>query len=160
MQGTQLRSLVWEDSTCLRAARLVHQNYWARLLQLLKPETLEPALCSSRSPPITFYYCYYHYRHTSFYCNPLYCASQIENGMATHSSILAWRIPWLEEPGELQSMGSQRVAHDWSNWACTHMLRRYCVFYGLKVCGNPGWNKSTGIIFPTAFAHCVTVTFW
>ena len=32
-------------------------------------------------------------------------------GMATHSSILAWRIPWTEEPGGLQSMGSQRVAH-------------------------------------------------
>jgi len=33
-------------------------------------------------------------------------------GMATHSSILAWRIPWTEEPGRLQSMGSQRVEHD------------------------------------------------
>ena len=33
-------------------------------------------------------------------------------GMATHSSILAWRIPWTKEPGELQSMGSQRVRHD------------------------------------------------
>ena len=33
-------------------------------------------------------------------------------GMATHSSILAWRIPWTEEPGRLQSMGSQRVGHD------------------------------------------------
>ena len=32
--------------------------------------------------------------------------------MATHSSILAWRIPWTEEPGELKSMGSQRVRHD------------------------------------------------
>ena len=32
--------------------------------------------------------------------------------MATHSSILAWRIPWTEEPGGLQSMGSQRVGHD------------------------------------------------
>ena len=37
----------------------------------------------------------------------------LEEGMATHSSILAWRIPWTEEPGELQSMGSQRVRHDW-----------------------------------------------
>ena len=36
----------------------------------------------------------------------------LEEGMATHSSILAWRIPWTEEPGELQSMGSQRVGHD------------------------------------------------
>ena len=36
----------------------------------------------------------------------------LEKEMATHSSILAWRILWTEEPGELQSMGSQRVGHD------------------------------------------------
>ena len=36
----------------------------------------------------------------------------LEKGMATHSSILAWRIPWTDEPGELQSMGSQRGGHD------------------------------------------------
>ena len=36
----------------------------------------------------------------------------LEEGMATHSSILAWRIPWTEEPGGLQSIGSQKVGHD------------------------------------------------
>ena len=36
----------------------------------------------------------------------------LEKRMATHSNILAWRIPWTEEPGRLQSMGSQRVGHD------------------------------------------------
>ena len=36
----------------------------------------------------------------------------LENEMATRSSILAWRIPWTEEPGGLQSMGSQRVGHN------------------------------------------------
>ena len=36
----------------------------------------------------------------------------LEKEMSTHSSILAWRIPWMEEPGGLQSMGSQRVGHD------------------------------------------------
>ena len=36
----------------------------------------------------------------------------LKKGMATHSSILAWRIPWAEEPGRLQSMGSQRVERD------------------------------------------------
>ena len=36
----------------------------------------------------------------------------LEKGIATHSNILAWRIPWTEEPGGLQSMGSQRVRHD------------------------------------------------
>ena len=38
----------------------------------------------------------------------------LEKEMATHSSILAWKIPWREEPGRLQSMGSQRVGHDWA----------------------------------------------
>ena len=36
----------------------------------------------------------------------------LEKGMATHSSVLAWRIPWTEEPGGLQPMGSQRVGHN------------------------------------------------
>ena len=38
----------------------------------------------------------------------------LEKGKATHSSILAWRIPWTEEPGGLQSVGSQRFRHDWT----------------------------------------------
>ena len=37
----------------------------------------------------------------------------LEEGMATHSSILAWKIPWMQEPGRLQSMGSLGVGHDW-----------------------------------------------
>ena len=40
--------------------------------------------------------------------------------MATHSSILAWRISWTEEPGGLQSLGLQRIGHAWSNWIHTH----------------------------------------
>ena len=40
-----------------------------------------------------------------------------EKEMATHSSILAWRVPWTEEPGGLLSMGSHRVGHDWSDLA-------------------------------------------
>ena len=39
----------------------------------------------------------------------------LEKEMATHSSILAWEIPWTEEPGGVQSMGLQRVKHDWSD---------------------------------------------
>ena len=38
----------------------------------------------------------------------------LEKEMATHSSILAWKIPWMKEPGRLQPMGSQRVRHDWA----------------------------------------------
>ena len=46
----------------------------------------------------------------------------LEEGMAIHSSILAWRIPWTEEPDWLQSIESQRVGHDWSDWACTRSM--------------------------------------
>ena len=44
-------------------------------------------------------------------CN---CAVVSENAMAPHSSTLAWKIPWTEEPGRLQSMGSLQVGHDWA----------------------------------------------
>ena len=43
---------------------------------------------------------------------PLGQEDPLEKEMATHSNILAWRIPWTEEPGGLQSMGSQRVRHN------------------------------------------------
>ena len=45
-------------------------------------------------------------------------------GMATHSSILTWRIPWAEKPGGLQSIGSKRVGHDWSDLAGSHRIRK------------------------------------
>ena len=59
----------------------------------------------------------------------------MEKGMATHSSILAWKIPWTEKPGGLQSMGSQRVGYNWMiniityrfNNRC-HLLSTYLVF--------------------------------
>ena len=56
----------------------------------------------------------------------------LEDGMAVHSSILAWRIPWTEEPGGLQSIGLERVRH---NWACTHgpEIKFLKVFTKIKV---------------------------
>ena len=47
----------------------------------------------------------------------------LEKDMATHSTILAWRIPWTEEPGGLQSMGSQRVGHNWATSTFTFTLQ-------------------------------------
>ena len=47
--------------------------------------------------------------------NPWVREIPLEKGMASHSSILAWRLSWTEEPGGLQSRGSQRVRHDWVN---------------------------------------------
>ena len=57
----------------------------------------------------------------------------LEMGMATHSSILAWRIPWTEEPGRLQSMGSQRVGHHGSFLALrhTHIGHQLCIRHHL-----------------------------
>ena len=69
--------------------------------------------------------------------NPWVGKIPLEEGMATHSSILAWRIPWTEEPGGLQSMGSQRVRLDWSNLACMHLQ----------------WNKTQQLLIASSGKH-------
>ena len=51
----------------------------------------------------------------------------LQEGTTTHSSILAWRTPWTEEPGALQSVGSERVGHDRSNLARTHTCSSKCL---------------------------------
>ena len=53
----------------------------------------------------------------------------LEKGMATHSNILAWRIPWTEESGGLQFMGSQRVGHDWMTNTFTFHFVRISYFF-------------------------------
>ena len=72
---------------------------------------------------------------------PLDWEDPLEEGMATHSSILAWRIPWTEEPEELLSIGSQRVRHNWSNLPfmyslstlyCTRHWTKYIVWFTLR----------------------------
>ena len=50
----------------------------------------------------------------------------LEKEMATHSSILAWRIPWTEEPGGLQPTGSQRVRHNWVTKPPPHISKQWC----------------------------------
>ena len=62
----------------------------------------------------------------------------LEKEMATHSSILAWEIPWTEEPGGLQSIGSQRVGHDWSDRACTGSRNEISLF--------PVWTSPGDVI--------------
>ena len=52
----------------------------------------------------------------------------LEEAMATHCSILAWRIPWTEEPCGLQSIGLQRVGHNWSNGVHTQLRKDVCVY--------------------------------
>ena len=53
----------------------------------------------------------------------------LEEGITPHSSIFAWRIPGTEEPGGLQSTGSQRVGHDWSDLACTSAHNAFFTFF-------------------------------
>ena len=75
---------------------------------------------------------------------PLGWKDPLEKGMATHSSILAWRAPWTEEPGRLRSLGSQRVRHDWSDLAHRHSieeqryLKRAKAAYCKMICG---WRR-------------------
>jgi len=73
----------------------------------------------------------------------------LEKEMATHSSILAWRIPWTEEPGGLQSIGLQRVRHDWATntnpynlWVCSLAAKRGSA----DVIKDPEMGKSAWII--------------
>ena len=53
----------------------------------------------------------------------LCCEDPLEEGMATHSSILAWRIPWTEEPGRLQFIGPQKSWTQLKDLACTHKIK-------------------------------------
>ena len=54
----------------------------------------------------------------------------LEEKMATHSSILAWEIPWTEEPGDIQSIGMQRVRHDWVEWTELVFFFRFFTIIG------------------------------
>ena len=90
----------------------------------------------------------------------------MEKEMTTHSGILAWKIPWTEDSGKLQSMGSQRVGHDLeTEHACTHKVIRSSNIpvvvmkvaqSCLTLCGSmdspwnsPGQNTGVGKPFPS-----------
>ena len=68
----------------------------------------------------------------------------LEKEMATHSSILAWRILWTEEPGGLLSMGSHRVGHDWSNLACMHALEKEMATHSSILAWRVLWTEEPG----------------
>ena len=75
----------------------------------------------------------------------------LENEMASHSNILDWKIPQTEEPGGLQSMGSQRVTHD---WATEHVhvrsLSRAWIFVPSEVGSFPlGWPRKLSLMYTT-----------
>ena len=62
--------------------------------------------------------------------------------MAPHSSILAWKIPWMEEPGRLQSIGSQRVGHNWTTslLLLVSVAKAHKRRWPLGICPGGGWN--------------------
>ena len=84
-----------------------------------------------------------------------------EKGMAPHSSILAWRIPWTEEPGGLQSMGLQRAGHDWViNTVSAALNSSHCLFCSYqfstwlswdRICVNLIFNSRTKTDSPSLF---------
>ena len=75
----------------------------------------------------------------------------LEKEMATHSSTLAWRIPWKEQPGRLQSMGLQRVGHDWAT--SLHFSEGIRIQQTVLVI-DPGWD----VTHCTFSAHKIFVT--
>ena len=71
----------------------------------------------------------------------------LEEETVTHSSIFAWRIPGTEEPGGLQSMGSRRVGHEWSDLACMHVLEKEMATHSSVLAWRiPGTEKPGGLL--------------
>ena len=72
--------------------------------------------------------------------------------MATHSSVLAWRIPWTEKPGRLRSMGSHRVGHNWSDLAAPPISKYFFLPYprGWKIkereLVTQHWGRLSGVV--------------
>ena len=77
---------------------------------------------------------------------PLGCwEDPLETEMATHSSTLAWKIPWMEEPGGLQSMGLQRVGHDWETSLHFVTREKLVSWSGCRLEKNfQMWNRMRG----------------
>ena len=96
------------SSATINRKQTYTQGIWRHLIRSLLPEKLRMFYPKTRALQL-------------LQNNPLGQEDPPEEGTATHSSILAWRIPWTEEPGGLQSPMSQRVGHDWSELARRHV---------------------------------------
>ena len=72
----------------------------------------------------------------------------VEKAVTTHSSTLAWKIPWTEEPGRLQSMGSLRVGHDWATslslFTFMHLRRKWQPSLVFLPGESQGWRSLVG----------------
>ena len=107
---TYIESIMWEVLTYIHPKPSPQSRQWT----YSSPQSFHVSLCdlspASKFPGGS--------DSKEFACNAedldLGWEDSLEKGMATHSSILAWRIPWMEDPGGLQSMKSQRVGYDWA----------------------------------------------
>ena len=121
--------LVWgfpsQVPSYMEAGSCLWPQRWKQVhMDHLIPEPVSPAAVRSSSglPSFWFLVSFLRVSHMALVVkNPqvwsLAQEDPLEKGMATHSSILAWRIPWTEGPGRLEPIGSQRVGHDWSDLA-------------------------------------------
>ena len=86
----------------------------------------------------------------------------LEKEMAIHSSTLAWKIPWMEEPGRLQSMWSWRVGHDWASnpqliWLDVKRWHALCIY--CKACKHAGDTQTKAHLLPIlTHTHSATHT--
>ena len=116
MQETQVRSLDWEDSLAKEMATHSGTLAW-KIPWKEKPGRLQ-SMESERvghdwATSLSFTKWFLIFVSPLTQVQSLCWEDPLEKEMATHSSTLAWKIPWTEEPGRLQSTGSQRVGHDW-----------------------------------------------
>ena len=110
------KSACSSDRRCCQATPHLNENrkkrpFWTDATLEIK-SFLEPIINRKRSP----FLCYAEYpakAHTDCILISICPPWTLDKAMATHSSTLAWKIPWAEEAGRLQSMGLQRVGHDW-----------------------------------------------
>ena len=120
MQETWVQSLGWEDSW--RRKQLPTPVFWPRE---------------------------YHELYSRWGCKELNMTIPLgEKAMASHSSTLAWKIPWMEEPGSLQSMGSLRVGHYWATslslFTFMHWRRKWQPTPVFLPGGSQGWQSMVG----------------
>ena len=134
-------------TNCCSIAHLCPNSLWPHGLQYARPPCPSPSpnVCLSSCPSnyywlLTYYLSLYFDIHDESLligltedeivpCYSKYLINISEKAMATHSITLAWKIPWTEEPGRLQSMGSLRVRHDWatslSHFTFMHWRRKW-----------------------------------
>ena len=84
---------------------------------------------------------------------PLGQEDPLEKEMATHSSILAWRIPWRKEPGRLQSTGLQRVGHDWALLPSLFDHFQFILIHGPNIPGSYAILLFTALDFISITSH-------